>query len=164
MRQVKFIIFLFSLLFLSCKMDSGLSEEKAKEAILGKWQLVSYGMKESDMIDAEGENGNYTEYFSDSTTRSFVMGYFPQIPSSKPPPAGIGGTFTPTYYYTIDAHYLKVMTTSNGIDGDIVCYKFFFYDNNKKLRLTRHPLYYFKNDGEGVVELFMTNFWIYKKL
>jgi hypothetical protein len=138
-----------------------MSEENARKAILGKWELVSYGEEEDCMVIAEGLQGSYTEYLPDGTLREFMLGNFPGMPESEPSPAGIVGAFGPLCNYTIEESSLTVIRLSTGVSD---CYKYKFYDNNKKLRLTRNPWYQKPKVGENTPYYFMTNIWIYKKI
>ena len=150
----------------SCQMDGGLSVEEAQKAIIGKWVWVSYGMYENDILPIQYDyKGSYVEYSSNGTSQTFTTGYVSGILSSESPPNGIGGVFGPIQYYTIDSDYLKVMTTEEGIEGITFCYKYSFFDNNKKLKLTRYPLWQLRvEEGEGMPYIFMNNYWIYEKL
>jgi hypothetical protein len=159
MKKIEIILALFILGLVSCQMDSGLSNEEAQKAILGKWELVSYGEKENDMTMAENVTGNYREFLPDGTWRDFLKGYVMRPDGMSGPE----GDFGHTHYYTIDANYLKFMTSKGGIDGYTDCYKYTFYDKNRKLRLIKHPLQQRDTSGEGVSYIFITNILNFEK-
>lgn len=141
MKQVKFILFLSFVICYSCQMDNTLSKEEARQAILGKWVLVSTGEREDNltMVDCvyDGMCGSYIEYLPEGIREDFhATGHIQGIDSSLPPPYGIGGIIY-QYHYSIDDNYLKLMLNEGEIDVVTDCYKFTFYDKNKKLRITR---------------------------
>jgi len=161
MKQNKFILFFFVFGCIACQMDSGLSPEEAQKAILGKWEMVSYGEDENDMVS--NYSRGYTEYLSDGTLRSFAFGNFPGGKlEDDPEPERTDGGYGPIQFYTIDGDYLKIMQSKGGLDGWMDCFKYTFYDNNKMLRLTRYPL--IQRDKSGnFYHIFITNIIIYKK-
>ena len=127
--KYKFILLMFFSVCHSCQMDCDLSVEEAQKAIIGKWELVSYGMYKNDMI-AGRRDGSYTEYCRDGTQQTFMVGDAPHLPPVWLP-SGIRGFFTPPYYYTVDGNYLKVMSVEGGIES---CYKYTFQNNKKTLK------------------------------
>jgi hypothetical protein len=147
MKKIKlcfsYILFLITLSCSNNEMNN--LDHKDKEAILGKWELVSYGMYEDGMIEPYDNDGSYVEYLRDGRTKTVSMGYL-----------------LPLNYYSFKDNYLIVKPV-DGV-GTPNYYKYKFNDNNKTLHLTRHPLFQPAGEGGNGSYVFITNFEIYKKI
>ena len=136
----KFVV-LFLLVCLSCQEDIWFFNKNPQKAILGKWEIISYGYSESDM--KESVRGFFTEFLRDGTTRDFTKETEVE--------------FQYFDFYTIDKNLLKIMSTKDGIGGNTSCFKYDFYHD--KLKLTSHPL-----REQPLYEIFISNIIIYKKV
>ena len=136
------------------KLEKSDDDFDKTEAILGKWEIIAYGMTDEQMRGRDW--GVYWEFFPDGSVRTFMPGYFPAEDSD--------GLFIGIGTYTIDKDFLVRKYYDE--DGNCWAEERFRYEfKENQLKLTRDPMdipNWF--EGENVPYILITNIHIFKKL